>query len=48
MKNFFDPNFNVAQAVFARLENAADTRYQEILNYGTAGRAIYAGFNATW
>lgn len=31
--------------VFARLENVAGTRYQEILNYGTAGRAIHAGFS---
>lgn len=34
--------------VFARLENVTDTQYQEVLNYGTTGRAIYAGFNATW
>jgi vitamin B12 transporter len=33
---------------FARLENATDTHYQEALNYGTTGRALYAGFNVTW
>lgn len=39
-----DPNWKV----FARLENATDTRYQEVFNFGTTGRAVYAGFNATW
>lgn len=34
--------------VFGRIENVTDTRYQEVLNYGTTGRAIYAGVNATW
>ncbi|MBV9076873.1 MAG: TonB-dependent receptor [Methylobacteriaceae bacterium] len=34
--------------VFARLENVTDARYQEVLNYGTTGRAGYAGFSATW
>jgi vitamin B12 transporter len=33
---------------FARLENATDTRYQDPLNFGTTGRALYAGFNVTW
>ena len=34
--------------VFGRVENVTDTRYQEVLNYGTTGRAVYAGFNVTW
>jgi vitamin B12 transporter len=34
--------------VFARLENATDTRYQEVFNFGTTGRALYGGFNAAW
>ena len=34
--------------VFAKVENLTDTRYQEVLNYGTTGRAGYAGFSATW
>ena len=34
--------------VFARGENIFDTRYQEVLNFGTTGAAAYAGFNATW
>ena len=34
--------------VFGRIENVTDRRYQEVLNYGTTGRAAYAGFSATW
>ncbi|WP_375458263.1 TonB-dependent receptor plug domain-containing protein [uncultured Enterovirga sp.] len=34
--------------VFGRIENLTDTRYQEVLNYGTTGRAAYAGLGATW
>ncbi len=34
--------------VFARGENLTDVRYQEALNYGTTGRAGYAGISATW
>jgi vitamin B12 transporter len=34
--------------VFARIENVTNVRYQEVLNYGTSGRAGYAGFNFTW
>ena len=34
--------------VFGRVENITGTRYQEILNYGTTGRAAYAGLSATW
>jgi vitamin B12 transporter len=34
--------------VFGRIENVTDTRYQEVLNYGTTGRALYAGVNVTW
>jgi len=30
------------------VENVADTRYQEVLDFGTTGRALYGGFNATW
>jgi vitamin B12 transporter len=29
--------------LFGRLENALDTDYEEVLSYGTAGRAVYAG-----
>lgn len=34
--------------VFARVDNVTDTAYQEVLNYGTTGRAFYAGFNGAW
>lgn len=34
--------------VFGRIENLTDTRYQEILNFGTTGRAGYGGVSATW
>jgi vitamin B12 transporter len=34
--------------VFGRVENVTDTRYQEILNYGTTGRAAYGGVTVTW
>jgi vitamin B12 transporter len=33
---------------YVRAENLTDARYQEVANYGTTGRAIYAGLNATW
>ena len=33
---------------FARVENLTNTGYQEVLNFGTTGRALYGGFNATW
>ncbi|MCA1951676.1 MAG: TonB-dependent receptor [Hyphomicrobiales bacterium] len=31
-----------------RIENLTNARYQEVFNYGTTGRAYYAGLNATW
>lgn len=34
--------------VFVRAENLNNAHYEEILNYGTTGRAVYAGFNVTW
>ena len=33
---------------FARLENISNVRYQEVLNYGTTGRALYGGLNVGW
>jgi vitamin B12 transporter len=32
----------------ARVENITNARYQEVINYGTTGRAAYAGLTATW
>ena len=34
--------------IFGRIENITDARYQEVLNYGTTGRAAYAGLSVTW
>lgn len=34
--------------LYARAENLTDARYQEVKDYGTGGRAIYVGLNATW
>ncbi|MDB5589753.1 TonB-dependent receptor, partial [Enterovirga sp.] len=39
---------NETWKVFGRAENVTDARYQEVLNYGTTGRAFYGGLNATW
>jgi vitamin B12 transporter len=33
---------------FLRLENLTNERYEEILNYGTAGRSVYGGVKVTW
>jgi vitamin B12 transporter len=33
---------------FARARNLTDTRYEEVRNYGTEGRAFYGGLRATW
>ncbi len=35
-------------SVFIRGENLTDAKYQEVLNYGTPGRSVYAGVRATW
>ncbi|HMO28551.1 TonB-dependent receptor [Enterovirga sp.] len=40
----FDRNWRV----FGRVENVTATRYQEVLNYGTTGRAFYGGVSFTW
>lgn len=31
-----------------RAENVTNARYQDVFNYGTTGRAFYAGLTATW
>ncbi len=45
---YSDYRIDATWRAFARLENVTNVRYQEVLNYGTTGRAIYAGFDATW
>jgi len=34
--------------VYGRIENITDANYQDVYNYGTTGRAFYAGLTATW
>jgi vitamin B12 transporter len=45
---YTDYRFNGAWKVFARGENILNTRYQEVLNFGTTGPAIYAGLSGSW
>lgn len=33
---------------FARLENLTNARYQEVKDFGTAGRSLYAGLRGQW
>jgi len=40
--------FDQTWKAYARAENVANARYQEVYNYGTTGRAFYAGLGATW
>ena len=39
---------NQTFSIYARGENLTDTRYEEVRNYGTPGRSLYAGVRATW
>ncbi|MGO4704938.1 TonB-dependent receptor plug domain-containing protein [Microvirga sp. 2MCAF38] len=39
---------NETFSLFARAENLTDARYEEVYNYGTAGRSFSAGLRATW
>lgn len=43
-----DYKLNDGLSVFARVENVTNARYEEIRDYGTSGRAAYAGLKATW
>jgi vitamin B12 transporter len=45
---YADYRINDTFSVYARAENLTDARYQEIRDYGTAGRAFYGGLRATW
>jgi vitamin B12 transporter len=40
----FDDNL----AIFGRIENLTDARYEEAYNYGVAGRSYYAGISYSW
>lgn len=39
---------NETFSVFARAENLTNARYEEVQNFGTAGRSAYGGVRATW
>jgi vitamin B12 transporter len=43
-----DYKVNKTVSVFARGENLTNVRYEDIYNYGTAGRSVYAGVQMTW
>lgn len=34
--------------LYVRAENLTNVRYEEVKDFGTAGRSFYAGLNATW
>ena len=40
--------FNDNFAMFGRVENVTDAHYEEVYNYGTAGRSYYAGITYNW
>jgi len=40
--------FNETWKATLRVENIANARYQDVYNFGTTGRAAYAGLTATW
>lgn len=39
---------NANLQAFLRLENITNERYEEVLNYGVAGRSVYAGLKVSW
>jgi vitamin B12 transporter len=43
-----DYKLNDHLKLYARAENLTNARYQEIYNYGTAGRSVYGGIRASW
>ena len=45
---YTDYRFNGAWKVFARGENILNQRYQEVLNFGTTGPAVYGGISGSW
>lgn len=45
---YADYKINDTFSVFARAENLTNAHYQEVFNYGTAGRSFYGGLKATW
>ncbi len=45
---YADYKINETFSVYARAENLTNAHYQEVLDFGTTGRAIYGGLRATW
>jgi vitamin B12 transporter len=45
---YADYKINDTFSIYGRAENLTDARYQEVYDYGTAGRSFYAGLRATW
>ncbi|MBZ6077258.1 TonB-dependent receptor plug domain-containing protein [Microvirga puerhi] len=45
---YADYKINDTFSMYARAENLTNARYQDVYNYGTAGRSFYAGLRATW
>jgi vitamin B12 transporter len=45
---YTDYSFNENLRIYGRVENLTNARYQEVLNFGTAGRSVYAGLKTTW
>jgi vitamin B12 transporter len=43
-----DYKINDNFTVFAKARNLTDTRYEEVRDYGTMGRAFFGGVKATW
>ena len=43
-----DYKVNKTISVFARAENLTNVKYEDVYNYGTAGRSVYAGVQMTW
>jgi vitamin B12 transporter len=43
-------SYKISQEIsaFVRLENITNVRYEEIRNFGTAGRSVYAGLKVSW
>jgi vitamin B12 transporter len=40
--------FNNNVEAYARVENVTDARYEEVRDYGTAGRSFFVGLKAVW
>lgn len=45
---YADYKIDERMSVFARIENVNDARYEEVYDYGTAGRSAYGGVKFTW